>query len=159
VNPTFVHLVRHAEAGQRARWPGPDLTRPLSQGGHRQAERLTELFAGEPFTQLVSSPFLRCTETFEPLAATRGLAIETRDELADAQPWEYLQKIVLESEGEGPTGICVHGEALRGLMHDLFDRGVAQPGREDFRKGSTWVLGVRDGAIISARHFQAPSAE
>jgi 8-oxo-dGTP diphosphatase len=158
VNTTFVHVVRHADAGVPARWSGADLTRPLSEAGHRQAVRLAELFANEPFTQLLSSPFLRCTETFEPLAATRGLAIDTRDELADGRPWEYLQKTALESEG-GPTAICVHGEALRGLMHDLFDRGVARPGREDFRKGSTWVLGVRDRAIVSTRHVRAPSAE
>jgi broad specificity phosphatase PhoE len=159
VNEIFVHLVRHAEAGVPAHLPGADLTRPLSPGGHRQAVRLVELFADEPFTQLLSSPFLRCTETFEPLAAARGLAIEARDELAEGQPWEYLQKAVLESEGEGPTAVCVHGDTLRELMRDLADRGVARPGLEDFRKGSTWVLGVHDGAIVSARHIPAPSTE
>jgi 8-oxo-dGTP diphosphatase len=159
VNPTFVHMVRHAEAGVPADRPGADLTRPLSPGGHRQAVKLATLFADEPFTQLLSSPSLRCTQTFEPLAAARGLPIETRDELAEGQPWEYLQKVVLEAEGEGPTAVCVHGDTLRELMGDLSDRGVAQPGGEDFRKGSTWVLGVRDGAIVSARHVPAPSVE
>ena len=159
MNQTFVHLVRHAEAGVPAHWPGADLTRPLSEAGHRQAVRLVELFANEPFTQLLSSPFLRCTETLEPLAAARGLAIEARDALAEGQPWEYLQKAVLESEGEGPTAVCVHGDMLRELMRDLTDRGVAQPGQEDFHKGSTWVLGVRDGVIVSARHVTAPSEE
>ncbi len=156
---TFVHLVRHAEAGERGRSPEPDRMRPLSEGGHRQAERLVKLFANERFTQLLSSPFPRCTETFEALAAARGLAIEAREELAEGQPWEYLQKAVLESEGEGPTAVCVHGDTLRELMRDLADRGVAQPGQEDFRKGSTWVLGVRDGGIVSARHIPAPSTE
>lgn len=157
MNPTFVHLVRHAEAGVPAHWRGPDLTRPLSPGGHRQAIRLSELLADEPFTQLLSSPFLRCTETFEPLAAARGLPLETQDELAEGQPWEYLQKVVLEAEG--PTAACVHGDSMRALMRDLSDRGVARPGQGDFRKGSTWVLGVREGVIVSARHVPAPSAE
>ena len=159
MNPILVHLVRHAEAGVPAHWPGADLSRPLSGAGHRQAVRLVELFADEPFKQLLSSPFLRCTETFEPLAAARDLAIEARDELAEGQPWEYLQKAVLESEAAGPSAICVHGEALRELMQDLSDRGVARPRRGDFRKGSTWVLGVHDGAIVSARHVPAPPAE
>jgi 8-oxo-dGTP diphosphatase len=159
VNTTFVHVVRHADAGVPARWSGADLTRPLSEAGHRQAVRLVELFANEPFTQLLSSPFLRCTETLEPLAAARGLAIDARDELAEGQPWEYLQKAVLESEGEGPTAVCVHGDMLRELMQDLTDRGVAHPGKENFRKGSTWVLGVRDGTIVTARHVQAPPSE
>ncbi|MEP6973261.1 MAG: phosphoglycerate mutase family protein [Actinomycetota bacterium] len=159
MNQTFVHAVRHAEAGDPARWPGPDLTRPLSPGGNRQAVRLAELFSDVPFTHLLSSPYLRCTETFDVLSAARGLAIETRDELAEGQPWEYLQKVVLESEGEGPTAISVHGEALRALMQDLFERGVARLDRGNFHKGSTWVLGVGDGAIASARHVTAPSAK
>ena len=120
---------------------------------------MVELLANEPFTQLLASPFLRCTETLEPLAAARSLPIETRDELAEGQPWEYLLKVVLEAEGEGPTAICVHGEAMRALMQDLSDQGVARRGRGDFRKGSTWVLGVRDGAVVSARHVPAPAAE
>ncbi|MGH2596889.1 MAG: SixA phosphatase family protein [Actinomycetota bacterium] len=159
MNPVLVHLVRHAEAGVPAHWPGADVARPLSEAGHRQAVRLVKLFADEPFAQLLSSSFLRCTQTFEPLAAARGLAIAVRDELAEGQPWEYLQKAVLESEGEGPTAVCVHGDMLRELMQDLTDRGVAHPGKENFRKGSTWVLGVRDGTIVTARHVQAPPAE
>jgi 8-oxo-(d)GTP phosphatase len=159
VNPILVHLVRHAEAGIPTHWAGADLARPLSEGGHRQAGRLVELFADEPFTHLLSSPFLRCTETFEPLAAARDLPIETREELREGQPWEYLQKTVLESEGAGPTAICVHGDALKELMRDLSDRGVTGAGRGDFHKGSTWVLGVRDGAVVAARHVPAPPAE
>jgi 8-oxo-(d)GTP phosphatase len=159
VNPVLVHLVRHAEAGIPKHRPEADLARPLSEGGHRQAVRLVELLADEPFTHLLSSPFLRCTETFEPLAAARDLPIETRHELMERQPWEYLQKTVLESEGAGPTAICVHGEALRALLRDLSDRGVTGAGGGDFHKGSMWVLGVRDGAIVSARHVPAPPAE
>jgi 8-oxo-(d)GTP phosphatase len=159
VKPTFVHVVRHAEAGVPAQWTGPDLLRPLSPGGRRQAMRLAKSFDDEPFIHLLSSPFLRCTETFGPLAAARGLPIEMRDELADGQPWEFVQKAVTESEGEGPAAICVHGEALRGLLRDLSERGVARPDREDFQKGSTWVLGVRDGAIVSARHVAAPPSD
>ena len=159
MNQTLVHVVRHADAGDPTRWRGPDLTRPLSPGGNRQSVRLVELFSDVPFTHLLSSPHLRCTETFDTLAAARGLSIETRDELAEGEPWEFLQKVVLESEGEGPTAICVHGEALRALMQDVFDAGVVRIDRGNFHKGSTWVLGVRDGAIASARHVAAPSAE
>jgi 8-oxo-dGTP diphosphatase len=156
---TLVYVVRHAEAGDPKGWDGADEARPLSDGGRRQAKHLIGLFADQPFMQLVTSPFLRCVQTMEPLAEARGLPIELRDELAEGRPWEYLEKVILEAEGEGPTAICVHGDAFRALMSDLFEREVARRVDQSFRKGATWVLEVRDGAIDSARHVPAPSPE
>jgi Fructose-2,6-bisphosphatase len=154
VSGTFVHVIRHAEAGDRERWAGSDEARPLSEGGRRQAEHLAVLFADQPFVQLVSSPFLRCVQTLEPLAEARGLSIDIRDDLAEGQPWEYLEKVVLEAEAEGPTAVCVHGDVVRGLMNDLFERGIARSADGSFRKGATWVLEVRDGAVVSALYRQ-----
>jgi 8-oxo-dGTP diphosphatase len=149
---TLVHVIRHAEAGDRMLWTGSDEARPLSEGGSRQAEHLAVLFDDQPFVQLVSSPFLRCVQTLEPLAEARGLSIDLRDELAEGQPWEYLEKVILQAEAEGPTAVCVHGDVFRGLMSDLFERGIAGRVDRSFRKGSTWVLEVRDGAVVSARY-------
>jgi len=158
VSGTLVHVIRHAEAGDRKRWKGPDEARPLSKGGRRQAVALAERFAEEPFVQFLSSPFVRCVQTVEPLAEAKGLMIEALDQLVEGKPWEYLEKVILEAEGEGPTAICVHGDGLIGLMTDLFERGISRPVARGFKKGSTWVLEVRDGAIVSARHVRAPSA-
>ena len=155
---TLVHVVRHAEAGDRKRWTGSDEARPLSKGGRRQAAGLAVRFAGEPFVQFLSSPFLRCVQTLEPLAEARGVAIEPLDQLAEGKPWEYLEKLILQAEGEGPTAVCVHGDVYLGLMTDLFERGVSGPVARGFKKGSAWVLEVSDGAIVSARHVPAPPA-
>ncbi len=95
-------------------------------------------------------------QTLEPLARARDLPIDLRDELVEGQPWGYLEKLILEAEGEGPTAICVHGDVFRDLMGDLFERGVARPAADGFRKGATWVLEIREGAIVSGRHVQAP---
>ena len=156
---TFIHVIRHGEAENRKSWEGPDEARPLTDGGSVQAKRIVELFADEPFVQFVSSPFLRCVQTLEPLAETRGVPIDTREELAEGKPWEYLEKRVLEAEGEGPTAVCVHGDVFRGLMSDLFERGIARKVNQGFRKGATWVLEVRDGTIVSARHVPAPPSD
>jgi 8-oxo-dGTP diphosphatase len=158
VSGTLVYVIRHAEAGDRKRWTGPDEARPLSRGGRRQAAGLAERFAGEPFVQCMSSPFLRCVQTLEPLADARRLTIEPLDQLTEGRPWEYLEKLILEAEGEGPTVVCVHGDVLVGLMTDLFERGISRPVARGFKKGSTWVLEVRDGTIVSARHVPAPPA-
>lgn len=154
---TLVHVIRHAEAGDRKRWKGSDEARPLSRGGRHQARELAARFADEPFVQLLSSSFRRCAQTLEPLAEARGIPIELRDELAEGRPWEYLEKLILEAEGEGPTAACVHGDVLQGLMNDLFERGIGRAVDKGFRKGATWVIEVLDGAIVSARHLSAPA--
>jgi 8-oxo-dGTP diphosphatase len=159
VTGTPICVIRHAEAGDRERWAGPDEARPLSGIGRRRAEHLVEALAGEPFVQLLSSPFLRCMQTLEPLAEARGLSIDLRDELAEGQPWEYLEKVILQAEAEGPTAVSVHGDGLRSLMSALFERGIARRADGSLRKGAIWVLEVRDGAIVSARHMPAPPTD
>ena len=155
---TMISVIRHAEAGDRDRWTGPDDVRPLSRGGRLQAQRIAERFANERFVQVMSSPFVRCVQTVSPLADARGLSVELRDDLAEGQPTGYLEKAILESEGEGPTAICVHGDALRALLNDLIERGLARRVSRATKKGATWVLEVHDGAIVSARHVPAPPA-
>ncbi len=107
----------------------------------------------------MSSPFVRCVQTVSPLADARGLSVELRDDLAEGQPTGYLEKAILEAEGEGPTAICVHGDALRALLDDLIERGIARRVSRATKKGATWVLEVQDGAIVSARHVPAPPAK
>lgn len=155
---TTISVIRHAEAGNRDRWTAPDDVRPLSRGGRLQAERIAERFANEPFVQVMSSPFTRCVQTVSPLADARGLSVEPRDDLAEGQPTAYLEKLILEAEGEGPTAICVHGDTLRALLDDLIERGIAPRVKRATKKGASWVLEVRDGAIVSARHEPAPPA-
>jgi 8-oxo-dGTP diphosphatase len=156
---TPITVIRHAEAGNRDRWTSPDELRPLTRGGCLQADRVAERFESERFVQIMSSPYVRCMQTVAPLAEARGLTVAPRDDLAEGQPWGYLEKAILEAEGDGPTAICVHGDVLRSLMEDLFDRGIARRAARSFKKGAAWVLGVRDGTVVSARHVPAPPAK
>lgn len=156
---TLISVIRHAEAGDRDRWTAPDEVRPLTRGGRLQAERIAERLANEPFVQMMSSPFVRCVQTISPLADAHGLSVELRDDLAEGQPTGYLEKAILEAEGAGPTAICVHGDAMRALLAGLIERGIARRVRQGFKKGTTWVFEVRDGAIVSATHVPAPPAK
>ena len=63
-----IYLVRHAKAGHRERWTDDDEVRPLTKKGWRQAKALVELFDTQPFARLVSSRYVRCVQTLEPLA-------------------------------------------------------------------------------------------
>jgi phosphohistidine phosphatase SixA len=70
-------LVRHADAGDKRDWDGPDLLRPLSPVGGRQAVGLVERLWDYPVEQILSSPAVRCHQTVQPLARDRYLRIES----------------------------------------------------------------------------------
>src|SRR5215212_7441628 len=70
-------VVRHADAGDKRSWTGPDMLRPLSPSGQLQAEGLVFRLEDYPVERILSSPTLRCYQTVEPLARDRLLRIET----------------------------------------------------------------------------------
>ena len=79
-----VLLVRHGRAGDRDAWTAADDgLRPLDGKGRKQAKRLAKALEQLGATRLVSSPALRCVQTFEPAAKRLGLQLEQRDELAE----------------------------------------------------------------------------
>ena len=79
-----LHLLRHAHAGDPAKWAGPDFDRPLSVKGRAQADALGAHLAqlGQPFDLLLSSPLVRARQTAEHIAARLGLAVVIDDRLA-----------------------------------------------------------------------------
>jgi 8-oxo-dGTP diphosphatase len=68
--------VRHAHAGDKHAWVGPDTLRSLSEPGRREAHGLLTQLRDYPITRILSSPAVRCLQTIEPLAQRRGLPIE-----------------------------------------------------------------------------------
>ena len=77
-------LLRHAHAGDPARWDGDDAARPLSEKGRRQAERLGRLLAGtdEAPDLLITSPRTRAAETAEIVARAVGAKVVVDERLA-----------------------------------------------------------------------------
>ena len=57
--------------------------RPLSPGGHARAEVLADLLELTSASHIVSSPYVRCVQTVEPLAARQLLSVEISDTLAE----------------------------------------------------------------------------
>ncbi len=76
----LAYLVRHAESLTNAQ-QGAGMNPTLSPLGIRQVQALTHRFADAQFTALYSSPFRRCLETAEPLAAGKSCPIRIRPEL------------------------------------------------------------------------------
>jgi 8-oxo-(d)GTP phosphatase len=120
-------LIRHASAGDRDDWVGDDRLRPLDGRGRIQASRLPELLGDYEIVRVLSSPAVRCVQTVEPLARSRGLDIEVRQELSEEQQGEAGATLVRSLVGEH-TALCVHG----GLSETI--AGVSQ------KKGEVLVL-------------------
>ncbi len=70
-------LVRHANAGRRSAYKGDDRLRPLSPRGRARASELVPLLAPYRPQRILSSPYVRCCETVQPLAEALGLPVES----------------------------------------------------------------------------------
>ena len=148
-----VYLVRHASAGIREHWSGPDELRPLSSSGRRQAQGLVGLLAGARVTRIISSPAVRCVQTVEPLAASRGLRVETDERLLEgARIADAMQLIV----SAGAAVLCTHGDIVEGVVLELARSGFPLTGGRRWAKGSTWELEVEAGRIVAGRYHPAP---
>lgn len=152
---SVVYVLRHTKAGLRTAWIGVDVERPLTRRGRRQARRLVERFQGLDLERLLTSPSRRCVQTVEPLAAARGLEIETAQELGEHEPADRLRAL-LGALDDRPTLLCGHGREIAGLVEGLEAGGVAIEGTGGIAKGSVWVLDREDRGVVSARYLPAP---
>jgi 8-oxo-dGTP diphosphatase len=151
-----VYLVRHVKAGRRDEWDGPDRLRPISSDGRRQADSLAGLLGGEPIKRIVSSPYVRCVESVQPLAARLGLVVETSDALAEGAPAAAAVALVADVAGDNGV-LCSHGDVIPAVLEDLADvDGLRLPLDLPCAKGSTWVIDGDDRPFASARYVEPP---
>jgi 8-oxo-(d)GTP phosphatase len=131
-------VIRHARAGDRDGWKGDDRRRPLDNRGRRQAQELVAQLAPFPISRILSSPYDRCVQTVEPLAAQRGLPIEQCDEVGEERQHGEGVALVRALAGE-PVVVCVHG----GLSDGAFG--------ERLKKGETLVVDERGDVLERLR--------
>jgi 8-oxo-(d)GTP phosphatase len=124
-------LLRHAWAGHKETWVGDDdRDRPLDERGRAQAEELVERLAPYTIEAIYTSPYRRCVQTVEPLAAALDLAIEKREELS-----EELQ----DSEGAELVRVLA-GRDVVVCGHGGLERAVQDP-PDPWEKGAVLVIG------------------
>ena len=116
-------LVRHASAGDRDQWDGDDRKRPLDERGWNQAHGLVDSLAGYDLDRLVASPYMRCVQTLEPLAAQRGLELELRNELTEGASREEALALIEELRGFG-TAFCTHGDVVLEILGSALRKGA-----------------------------------
>ena len=93
-----LHLLRHADAGDALRWPGPDSTRPLSPDGTEHAERLAAHLrtVGFECDAVLTSPKVRARQTAQPLADAFGLSVILDDRLAGDLSVDRLDHLITD---------------------------------------------------------------
>jgi 8-oxo-dGTP diphosphatase len=134
-----VYLVRHAHAGSKRNWQGPDQARPLSAQGRKEALGLIEQLADRPVGRLLSSPVERCLQTVEPLAGRLGHPVEHSEALGvDGTGPGVLE--LLTSPALRDAVLCTHGEVIRKVFDELQAAGIELTDPPRWPKGSTWLL-------------------
>jgi 8-oxo-dGTP diphosphatase len=120
-----IHLVRHATAGSRPDWHQPDDLRPLTGSGLVQAATVADTLASRPITRILSSRYVRCVQTVQPLADRVGVEIEAHPALAEEtsieQAWALLESA---AASDGDVVLCSHGNVIPVLLERLHRRGI-----------------------------------
>jgi len=141
-NRTKFYLVRHADAGDRGDFDGPDIERPLTQKGKEQAIAIAVRLKGQGIQRVRSSPATRCVQTAQPLAAALGVQLEICEELYEGNEIEV-----------GPangTVIVAHGDNIPMLLRRL-GAGLSGPW---CKKGSVWSVTLdEDGRLLEAGYW------
>jgi 8-oxo-dGTP diphosphatase len=159
VDDVTISLVRHAKAGVRKSWQGPDELRPLSKVGRRQAKALAKLlldqYEGE-IARVITSPSTRCRQTIEPLAEELGLPVKESKALLEGTPIRDALGLI-KRLGDEDAVLCTHGDVLGGLLAAVEQRGVELP-EQKIEKAGTWVLETADGTVTTVRYVPPPTS-
>lgn len=147
-------MVRHARAGDREDWKGDDRLRPLDDRGRVQADLLPQQLPVAEISRVLSSPYVRCMQTVEPLARVVGTEVEPDHGLVEGRSLRsFLDLLAALPQG---SAVCGHGDMIGNLVLHLSERGVVT---HELRwpKGSTWILDYREAQPSSAGYLPPPS--
>jgi phosphohistidine phosphatase len=116
-----LYLVRHAHAGDPARWTGPDERRPLSAKGRLQGQRLGRHLSALQLdlAVIVTSPRVRARETADLIAQALGMSVQVDDRLSGAFTLAALEQILADA-GNPPSAMVVgHDPDFTEIAADL----------------------------------------
>lgn len=141
-------LVRHGTAGNRKDWEGDDRLRPLDDKGRRQAVALADSLIQYPIKHVLSSPYLRCTQTVAPLADRLGLPVVRVEQLAEGATVEEVEDLLGGLDGVLAV-LCTHGDVVEQIA------GNDAPNR----KGGFWLIRKVDDGVVPMRYVPPPDVE
>lgn len=143
-----LHLLRHAHAGDPARWRGDDAARPLSGKGRRQAEQLAKLLqrAEEAPDLFITSPRVRARETAEIVAAALKAGVVVDRRLEGPLDPDIVTDILLAAGPAERPCIVGHDPDFSELLGDLVGGGPIP-----MRKGAFARVDVTGPDVVAGR--------
>ena len=151
-----IHLLRHGAAGDRNKWLEEDSRRPLNKKGRKQADAIAERLATEGIERVVSSPYLRCVQTLEPLAQEIGAKVEISDALAEGSDIDAAYKLIDSLVGYNSV-FCSHGDVIPAVINRMTWAGLSIDSPFQCSKGSIWEIEVDEGRFITSNYVPPPS--
>ncbi|MGK8512061.1 NUDIX hydrolase [Nocardia asiatica] len=151
-------LVRHAKAGRRDRYNGPDDDqRPLDRDGEVQARALVPNLLAFGASEVYSADPLRCVQTVAPLADKLGVEIGMEPLFSESgyaeHPGEAGERLRALVSDSAIRVVCSQGKVIPDLLKRLAERdGLALPSARN-RKGSVWVLSFAGQRLVAADHL------
>jgi 8-oxo-dGTP diphosphatase len=150
-----VLLIRHAHAGSRRDWRGPDAARRLSARGLKQAQSLVETLGAFAPQRIISSPAVRCVQTVAPLAQAFNVSVEENDVLAEGSGLSALA--LVRRVATEKIALCTHGDVIPEILVALADEDHVDLGpRPRQAKGSVWVLEAEESRFVKASYLPPP---
>lgn len=150
----MIHLFRHAHAGRRIDWDAQDEERPLSDLGRNQALVVAERLQSLDIDRILTSPYVRCVQSVEPLSEATGIVIEIEPRLAEQTSGERLNALL--GELTPGTVLCTHGDIVSGLIGRIAAEGADLDGDLIWEKGSVWHLETSETGRIVSGSYEAP---
>jgi 8-oxo-(d)GTP phosphatase len=142
-----VVLIRHASAGDRQTWTGPDAERPLDPPGAARAQALAAILRCFRPVRLVSASPLRCRQTFDPLVRSTGLGVDIDTDFDEgSDPHRAARRLRAMSSGPGCTVVCSQRGVVDGAVADLAGQ---RPATFATAKGNGWVLSFADDRLAT----------
>lgn len=144
-------VVRHASAGDRRHWSGPDADRPLDPAGEDRATTIAALLSAYGVQRAGSADVLRCRATLSPFVRASGVPLDVlpattagafepdRDDAAEA--------VLALLDGAGAAAWCGQREVIPDLVAGLCRRLGATVDADDVaepKKGAVLLLHVAE---------------
>jgi len=140
-----VVLIRHASAGERGSWPGPDTARPLDPAGVVAARSLVDVLALFAPVRIVSASPRRCVSTVAPLAARLDVPVEVDTAFDEvARPAEAADQVRSLAAGSPSTVVCSQRSVIPQALRLLGGSGLSYR----TAKGAGWVLPFAGDSLL-----------
>jgi len=139
-------VLRHARAGRKLADRCRDFERGLDRKGREVALRLPRLIETHLHPEaIISSPFLRCLQTVQPLASDLDLPVDEDDRFTPGSSERSVRQAFLDVPAS--SVVSTHGEVIALLFDD----------RVRCAKGAFWVVDRREGHLSPSLYVEAPT--